>query len=235
MSNKKKQNTPPKKANTAKAKQPTKSDRIWTIFGVAVCVCLLVMAIIAVLPKESKREMPPTPNVDSLQENQRFYATIDIVEYGTIKVELDHTQAPITVENFVTLAKSKFYDGLTFHRIIKDFMMQGGATSIPSKQPGNVIGEFKANGYDNNIAHKRGVISMARADGYNSGSSQFFIMQVTKSHLDGYYAAFGRVVEGIEVVDAICDTIEASDDNGTIEVMDRPVIDTITISIETVS
>ena len=235
MSKKKNVKNPPQKADPQKTKQASKSDRIWTIFGVAVCVCLLIVALIAVLPKESQPERPALPNVDALQENQRFYATIKIVDYGTIRVELDHTEAPITVENFVTLAKSGFYEGVTFHRIIKDFMMQGGATMIPSKQPANIVGEFKANGYDNNITHKRGVISMARADDYNSANSQFFIMQVTKTHLDGKYAAFGHVVEGLEVVDAICDNIEATDDNGSISLLDRPIIDSITITVETVS
>lgn len=232
---KKKTHASQKKATPAKAKQVTKSDRLWIIFGAAVCVCLLVLAIIAVIPKDSPSAKPDTPNVDALEKGQYYYAVIDIAGYGYIKVQLDHTQAPITVENFVKLAKSGFYEGKTFHRIIKDFMMQGGGTMIAGNEPENIVGEFKANGYDNNITHKRGVISMARADDYNSASSQFFIMQVTKPHLDGKYAAFGYVVEGMDVVDAICDNIATTDDNGSVSLMDQPIIDTVAILVESPS
>lgn len=226
MSKKKKSNTTQKKA-----KQPSKSDRIWTIVSVGICLVLLVAAIIAVIPKSPKVN---TPNVDTLEKGQYYYATIDIYDYGKIKVQLDHTEAPITVENFVKLAKSGFYEGTSFHRIIKDFMMQGGATMIPGKEPENIVGEFKANGYDNNITHKRGVISMARTNEYNSATSQFFIMQATKPHLDGNYAAFGYVVEGMDVVDAICDTVGTEKDE-SIARFDQPVIDSVTITVETVS
>ena len=230
MSQKKKSNTLQKKA-----KQPSKSDNIWTIFCVILCLGLLVAAIIAVIPKSPESEKPSTPNVDALEKGQYYFATIDLYDYGKIKVQLDHTEAPITVENFVKLAKSGFYEGTSFHRIIKDFMMQGGATIIPEKMPESIVGEFQANGYDNNITHKRGVISMARTSEYNSATSQFFIMQTTKTHLDGKYAAFGYVVEGMDVVDAICDNIQATDDNGSIDLPDRPVIDTVTITVENVS
>ena len=233
MSQKKKlKNTP---QPSCSAKQQVPQDRTWIIFCVAICVVLLIAAIIAVLPKPTEKDKPYTPYVDALEENQRYYAAIDIAEYGVITVELDHTQAPITVENFVTLANNGFYDGTSFHRVIKDFMMQGGGTSIPEKEPDCIVGEFQANGYDNNITHKRGVISMARTNVYDSATSQFFIMQVTKTHLDGNYAAFGHVVEGIEVVDAICDTLTPADDNGSIPVLDRPVINSVTITVETIS
>lgn len=227
MSQKKKPSTPQKQA-----KQPSKSNRFWTVFCVILCLGLLVAAIIAVIPRSPKIN---TPNVDALENGQYYFATIDIYDYGKIKVQLDHTEAPITVENFVKLAKSGFYEGTSFHRIIQDFMMQGGATMIPEKEPESIVGEFKANGYDNNIAHKRGVISMARTNEYNSASSQFFIMQVTKPHLDGKYAAFGYVVEGMDVVDAICDNAVPTDDNGSIELTARPIIDTVAITVETVS
>lgn len=232
---KKKAKAPQQKAVSAQTKQVAKKDRLWFIFGAVVCVCLLALAIYAVLPKTPAAQKPSTPHVDALEKGQYYYAVIDIAGYGKIKVQLDHTQAPITVDNFVKLAKSGFYDGKTFHRIIKDFMMQGGGTMIAANEPENVIGEFKANGYDNNITHKRGVISMARADDYNSASSQFFIMQVTKPHLDGNYAAFGYVVDGMGVVDSICDNIETTDDNGSVSLMDQPVIDSVTISVETPS
>ena len=132
-------------------------------------------------------------------------AIIDIKDYGTIKVELNPKEAPITVENFVKLAKSGFYNGLTFHRVIKGFMIQGGCPKgNGTGGPGYEIkGEFAANGVPNNISHKRGVISMARAYDPNSAGSQFFIMHKDGNFLDGQYAAFGETIEGIEVVDKI--------------------------------
>ncbi len=122
-----------------------------------------------------------------------------------IKLELTPENAPITVENFTKLVKSGFYDGLTFHRVISGFMIQGGCPlGTGTGDAGeNIKGEFKANGVDNKLTHTRGVISMARSGNPNSASSQFFIMHKDAPHLDGQYAAFGRVVEGIEVVDEI--------------------------------
>ncbi len=124
---------------------------------------------------------------------------------GTIRIELDKTAAPITVENFEKLAAKGFYDGLTFHRVIPGFMIQGGCPQGPGLGgPGyNMQGEFASNGVANPIRHTRGVISMARAQDPNSAGSQFFIMHADAPHLDGDYAAFGHVVEGIEVVDEI--------------------------------
>ena len=134
-------------------------------------------------------------------------AVLKIKDFGEIKVELDEKAAPITVENFVKLANKGFYNGLTFHRVIRGFMIQGGCPKGNGMGgPGYTIkGEFKANGVDNPIKHTRGVISMARAMDPNSAGSQFFIMHKDAPHLDGQYAAFGRVAEGIEVVDAIAE------------------------------
>ena len=125
-----------------------------------------------------------------------------------IKLELYPEKAPITVENFENLVKEKFYDGLTFHRIISGFMIQGGCpkgdgTGGPDKK---IKGEFSANGVPNDLKHTRGVLSMARAMDPNSAGSQFFIMHRDAPHLDGQYAAFGKVVEGMETVDEIADT-----------------------------
>jgi len=124
-----------------------------------------------------------------------------------IKVELDHAAAPITCENFEKLVADGFYDGLTFHRVIYGFMIQGGCPlGTGTGGPGHTIkGEFKSNGIDNPIKHTRGVISMARSMMPNSAGSQFFIMHKDAPHLDGQYAAFGHVVEGIEVVDEIAE------------------------------
>lgn len=160
-----------------------------------------------------------------------YYADITIENYGTVTVKLDADAAPITCENFMDLAESGFYDGLTFHRIIEGFMMQGGdpdgnGTGGSNKE---IRGEFSANGWDNPISHVRGTISMARSDPYDSASSQFFIVHEDSTFLDGKYAAFGQVVEGMEVVDAICAAAEPTDDNGTIPAAKQPVITSVTI------
>ena len=154
-------------------------------------------------------------------------AIIDIKDYGTIKVELNPKEAPITVENFVKLAKSGFYNGLTFHRVIKGFMIQGGCPKgNGTGGPGYEIkGEFAANGVQNNISHKRGVISMARAYDPDSAGSQFFIMHKDGNFLDGQYAAFGETVEGIEVVDKVAAVRTSPNDKPLTPV----VINTITI------
>ena len=132
-------------------------------------------------------------------------AIIEVEKFGTIEVELYKDIAPISVDNFVNLANKGFYNGLTFHRIIKGFMIQGGCPKgNGTGGPGYTIkGEFAANGINNPIKHERGVISMARAMDPNSAGSQFFIMHKDAPHLDGQYAAFGKVSQGIEVVDAI--------------------------------
>ena len=171
-------------------------------------------------------------------ESPTHYAIIDIADYGKITATLDEVSAPETVDNFVALAKSGFYDGLTFHRIIEGFMMQGGdpnsdGTGGNTDEDGNEInitGEFYYNGYENYLSHARGAISMARADDYNSASSQFFIVQEDCSaDLDGSYAVFGYVVEGMDIVDAVCAEAEPTDDNGTVEKADQPVITSIKI------
>lgn len=157
-------------------------------------------------------------------------ATIEIKDYGTITVALDASAAPETVANFVSLAKSGFYDGLTFHRIMKGFMMQGGAPGEGSKSPATIKGEFSLNGVDNKLSHTRGAISMARANDYNSASSQFFIVHEDSTFLDGSYAVFGYVTSGIEVVDAVCEAAKPVDDNGKIPSDQQPVITSIKIS-----
>lgn len=158
------------------------------------------------------------------------HATIVVRDYGTIKVELDADVAPITVSNFAHLANAGFYTGLTFHRIIKGFMVQGGSANT-SSDPDlivNILGEFSGNGIENSISHDRGVISAARASGNNSGSSGFFIMHADNHTLDGRYAAFGHVTEGLEVVDALAE-VPVEDDNGTVATQYQPVIESITM------
>lgn len=155
--------------------------------------------------------------------------TIEIENYGMIKAELYGNTAPISVENFVALAESGFYDGLTFHRIIEGFMMQGGAPNSDSPALTPITGEFEANGITNNLKHERGVLSMARTNVKDSATSQFFIMHETSPHLDGNYAAFGMVIEGLDVVDAICEFAKPTDGNGSIAADAQPVIRTITV------
>ena len=161
------------------------------------------------------------------------HAEIVVQDYGTIRVELDGDTAPITVANFMKLAEDGFYDGLTFHRIMKGFMIQGGdpRKNGTGGSDEKIAGEFAANGYENNISHLRGTISMARAKDYNSASSQFFIVHDDSAarSLDGLYAAFGRVTEGMEVVDAICEQVKPVDNNGTVTVDRQPTITSITI------
>lgn len=140
--------------------------------------------------------------------------TIEMENGGVIKAELYPEIAPITVENFVKLTREGFYDGLIFHRVIPGFMIQGGdPTGTGMGGPGHTIkGEFRMNGVVNNLKHERGVLSMARSMMPNSAGSQFFIMHKTSPHLDGQYAAFGRVIEGIEVVDEIASTKTGAQD-----------------------
>lgn len=156
---------------------------------------------------------------------------ISVKDYGIIQLELDPTAAPITVENFLKLVNERFYDGLTFHRIIPGFMIQGGDPNGNGTggSPDTIKGEFASNGVDNPIKHERGVISMARAMDPNSASSQFFIMHEVSPHLDGEYAAFGHVTSGIEVVDAICEKVPTQDRNGTVLKEDQPVIEYIKV------
>ena len=159
------------------------------------------------------------------------HAEIVIRDIGTVKVELDGDSAPITVQNFMDLANEGFYDGLTFHRIMEGFMIQGGdpAGNGTGGSDHNIKGEFAANGVNNPISHKKGVISMARAQDPDSASSQFFIVQEDSEFLDGQYAAFGHVTEGMEFVDIIAKEAKPVDDNGTIPAEEQPVIETIKI------
>lgn len=154
------------------------------------------------------------------------HATIEVEGYGAIKLELDADVAPVTVANFAKLAGDGFYDGLTFHRIIEGFMVQGGDPNGNGTGGSDekIVGEFSDNGHPNSISHVRGTISMARSQAYNSASSQFFIMQADTPSLDGQYAAFGHVTEGMDVVDAMCEAARPTDNNGTIAAADQPRI-----------
>ncbi|MBQ3900318.1 MAG: peptidylprolyl isomerase [Clostridia bacterium] len=159
------------------------------------------------------------------------HVEIEIRDYGKMTLELDGGEAPLTVANFLKLAKSGFYDGLTFHRIIDGFMIQGGdpeGTGFGGSDE-TVKGEFRSNGVDNKISHVKGVISMARSSNPNSASSQFFITVADATFLDGEYAAFGRVTEGLDSALMIARDARPVDGNGTVRKADQPVIEKITV------
>lgn len=174
-------------------------------------------------------EATKKPESKTTDTKGKHHAKIKVKDYGTIEVELDGDTAPITVANFIKLVNEKFYDGLTFHRIMSGFMIQGG-DPLGNGTGGSdetIKGEFSSNGVENNISHKRGVISMARSSDPDSASSQFFIMHQDSTYLDGEYAAFGKVTKGMKVVDKICEDATPTDGNGTIEKADQPVIESI--------
>lgn len=187
-------------------------------------IFILLLGGLIVIKKANKKE-------DGNYMTGKVNVLIKVKEYGDIKLELDADTAPITVTNFVNLVNEHFYDGLTFHRIMDNFMIQGGNGETAGKHANSIKGEFSSNGVENNISHVRGVISMARTSVKDSASSQFFITNADATFLDGNYAAFGHVTEGMEVVDKITSEIapRALDDNGTISNVDQPVIETITV------
>lgn len=196
--------------------------------GLFIISCVLLVFVLVGCGNKEKDE---TKKEEDKYMSGKHNVAIEIEEYGTIEVELDADVAPITVTNFIKLVKEGFYDGLTFHRIIEGFMIQGG-DSLGNGTGGsdeNITGEFSANGYNNTILHKRGVISMARSMTYNSASSQFFIMHQDAPSLDGKYAAFGHVTSGIEIVDKICEDTQVEDDNGTVLKENQPRIKSIKV------
>ena len=176
-------------------------------------------------PAEQNTETKEEPTVDKTHP----VATITMKDGGVIQLELYPETAPESVKNFISLANSGFYDGLIFHRVIMGFMIQGGdPEGRGSGGPGYAIrGEFTANGVQNDISHVRGVLSMARATPYDSAGSQFFIVHQDSTFLDGQYAAFGRVISGMDVVDGIAKT--------TTDSRDKPYKDQImeTVRVET--
>ena len=232
----------------------------YIIIAVVIVIMIIAMGIYAVVNNnqkdEGKRENIENTNEESnsinrnIEKNQvrntqtnnesgennmystgKHHAEIVVKNYGTIALELDADVAPITVENFANLVNEGFYNGLTFHRIISGFMIQGGdplgnGTGGSSK---TIKGEFASNGVKNSISHVRGTISMARSSMPNSASSQFFIVHKDSTFLDGQYAAFGTVTSGMEVVDKICAETAVEDDNGTVAKNNQPVIEKITM------
>ena len=201
---------------------------------------LLAMLVLTACGGKSNAQTDTSAPDDSSQQTTaddtaepigQHHAQITVKDYGTIDIELDGDVAPISVQNFIDLANDGFYDGLTFHRIITGFMMQGGdpdGTGMGGSED-NIKGEFSANGVKNDLSHTRGAVSMARSSDYDSASSQFFIVQQDSTYLDGQYACFGYVTNGMDVVDAICDDTPVTDDNGTVEAANQPVIESVKI------
>ena len=219
----------------------------YIIIGVVVVLMLAAAGIYAKINKanattkknenvENSIEQDNNVNQGSNDEKENnmystgtHHAEMVIKDYGTVKMELYADIAPITVANFAKLVNKGFYNGLTFHRIISGFMIQGG-DPLGNGTGGSdeeIKGEFALNGVENSISHTRGTISMARASAYNSASSQFFIMHQDYKGLDGAYAAFGKVTEGMEIVDKICEDVVPVDNNGTVLKSKQPLIESI--------
>jgi peptidyl-prolyl cis-trans isomerase B (cyclophilin B) len=202
----------------------------------SICLAALLVLSLAGCGKTSVVGITTTSKAPAANEESQgvgtHHAEIEIQDYGTITVELDGDAAPITVQNFMDLANDGFYDGLTFHRIIAGFMMQGGDPNGNGTggSENTIKGEFSANGVENTLSHTRGAISMARSQAYDSASSQFFICHADSTFLDGQYACFGYVTDGMDVVDAVCEAAQPTDDNGTIPADQQPVITAIRIT-----
>lgn len=207
--------------------------------GIAIIVVIVAVAAIGIWAYNrsvSNANADTNTQVENEEEKSMYstgkhHAEIVVKDYGTISLELDADAAPITVANFAKLVNEGFYDGLTFHRIISGFMIQGGdplGNGMGGSEQ-NIKGEFAVNGVKNSISHVRGTISMARSQSYNSASSQFFIVHEDSTFLDGQYAGFGKVTSGMEIVDKICEDTQVEDDNGTVLKANQPIIEKITM------
>ena len=214
-------NCEPRKAQPAPAK---KNNKLWLIIGACALAVALIIGACFLFCGDDENEATASG---------KHHVEIEIRDYGTVKVELDADVAPITVENFISLANEGFYDGVPFHRIMEGFMMQGGdPLGNGYGDSGKTIkGEFTNNGVPNTLSHTRGAISMARSQKYDSASCQFFIVhEDARASLDGDYACFGYVTEGMDIVDKICTEATPMDRNGLIMVEQRPHIQTITVT-----
>lgn len=212
-----------------------------------ITLAVIIVSIVIFVATNQKERTVTTSKENENQNNQEIKGgnkmnkeylegkhniEIEVKDLGVIALELDADMAPITVTNFVKLVKEGFYNGLTFHRIIDGFMIQGGdplGTGMGGSSE-KIKGEFIANGVANSISHVRGVISMARAGySYDSASSQFFIVHEDSTFLDGQYASFGKVTKGMEIVDKIAENTKVEDRNGTVLKENQPVINTIKV------
>ena len=203
-------------------KTPAKKKSGKAVWIIAILILVIAAAAAFYFLGQEKPEAAPAGE----PMEPTAWVQIDIENYGAITAELYGNLAPETVGNFLKLADSGFYDGLTFHRIISGFMIQGG-DPLGNGMGGSdqtIKGEFAANGVQNDLSHTRGVLSMARSQMYDSASSQFFIMHADADYLDGQYAGFGKVLTGIEVVDAICANTPVTDGNGSVSPENQPKI-----------
>ncbi|WP_365909061.1 peptidylprolyl isomerase [uncultured Ruminococcus sp.] len=224
--------------------KPQKSDKkkAWIVISAVAVFLVAVIVVFVITSNKSNGSVGATNDsasasnvsatIGESQAKGTHHAEIDIKDYGVIKVELNGDVAPITVANFINLANSHFYDGLTFHRIIDGFMMQGGDPlgNGTGGSENTIKGEFSQNGVENNLSHTRGAISMARSTDMDSASSQFFIVQSDSTYLDGQYACFGYVTDGMDIVDEICKNAVTTDSNGSVSAENQPVINSITIT-----
>lgn len=224
--------------------KPQKSDKkkAWIVISTVAVFLVAVIVVFVITSNKSNGSAGATNDsasasnvsatIGESQAKGTHHAEIDIKDYGVIKVELNGDVAPITVANFINLANSHFYDGLTFHRIIDGFMMQGGDPlgNGTGGSENTIKGEFSQNGVENNLSHTRGAISMARSTDTDSASSQFFIVQSDSTYLDGQYACFGYVTDGMDIVDEICKNAVTTDSNGSVSAENQPVINSITIT-----
>ncbi len=189
---------------------------------------ILILSLVLVLALS----MSACSDKESGLAEESYTIEIEIENYGVITAVLDAKTAPITVENFINLINKDFYNGISFHRIINGFMMQGGdpdGDGTNNEGTPTIKGEFAYNGVENNISHTRGTLSMARSSSYNSAASQFFIMHQDDTRLDGQYAAFGKVTDGMDIVDEICTKTPVTDNNGSVAKANRPIIKEIRI------
>lgn len=224
--------------------KPQKSDKkkAWIVISTVAVFLVAVIVVFVITSNKSNGSAGATNDsasasnvsatIGESQAKGTHHAEINIKDYGVIKVELNGDVAPITVANFINLANSHFYDGLTFHRIIDGFMMQGGDPlgNGTGGSENTIKGEFSQNGVENNLSHTRGAISMARSTDMDSASSQFFIVQSDSTYLDGQYACFGYVTDGMDIVDEICKNAVTTDSNGSVSAENQPVINSITIT-----
>ena len=207
-----------------------------SIYIVLLILSLSIFGLVGCSKEDGNSEDMESENEETNSSSKsNFTATheieIEVENYGTIYAELDAESAPITVNNFIKLAEEGFYDGLTFHRIISGFMIQGGdplGNGTGGSQE-TIKGEFADNKVNNTLTHTRGAISMARSKDLNSARSQFFIVHEDSISLDGGYAAFGYVTEGMDIVDKICSETPVQDKNGTVKHEDQPVIKSIKV------
>ena len=226
-------------AEAQRKAQQAKADKRNMIIGIVAVLLVAAVALGFVLSGNDTAAGQPSqvtvsgPTAASaITEKITHNVVIEVENYGTINAVLYGEAAPITVANFVKLVGEGFYDGLTFHRIISGFMIQGGDPkgNGTGGSAQTIKGEFAQNGVNNPISHQRGVLSMARSSMPDSASSQFFIMHDAAPHLNGAYAAFGCVTEGIEVVDAICRNTPVTDGNGTVQKQNQPKIVSIRVT-----